>query len=258
MRVYLSSFWAPKAGNTDEEYEDAYHPKWSGERQLDRLKVAVADGASEGSFSNRWADMLVRSFGRSASLRFGDTFNDALSRWEAWLPKYLDRRTQSGRPIQWFEEAKLERGAFATLLGFRLRTRPDAEGEGAWTAITLGDSCLFHVRDDALQVAFPLAESAAFDTSPELVPSRPDDHELVVRRATTCTGDWHSGDSFYLCTDAISAWFLAEHENGERPWRRFADLDTDGAPPFREWIADLRDAGRMRNDDVTVVRVDVL
>jgi hypothetical protein len=255
MRLTVSIFALPKRGNTDDEYEDAFYPQWQGERVLDRVRLAVADGATEGSFSRVWAQMLARSFHATKSLRFEDVFDRALRNWDEWLPGYLRERESSGRPVLWFEEAKLERGAFATFLGLRLRTR--TEHAGHWAAVALGDSCLFHVRGDDLVYAFPLDRPEAFDTSPPLVPSRPDDVGLVTARAERAAGEWLSGDSFYLATDALAAWFLAAHEAREKPWRALSDLDTDVSMPFADWVAELREDDGMRNDDVTLTRVDI-
>jgi hypothetical protein len=257
MRVTVSSFALPKDGNAPDEYEDAYYPRWQGERVLDRVRVAVADGATEGSFSRVWARFLVESFHAASSLRFDDTFQRALGKWDHWMRGYLRDRERSGRPILWFEEAKLERGAFATFLGLRLRKREEDPSSGRWGAIALGDSCMFQVREDSLVTAFPIASAMTFDNLPPLVPSRPDDMALVTERAERTEGDWRSGDSFYLATDALSAWFLRAHESGEKPWRALADVDTEAIEFFPDWVAEHRREQTMHNDDVTLTRIDI-
>lgn len=62
MRVSIQVFGLPKAGNRADEYEDAYSPKRQGELEGESFRFAVADGATEGSFSRLWAGMLVRSY----------------------------------------------------------------------------------------------------------------------------------------------------------------------------------------------------
>jgi hypothetical protein len=257
MRVTVTSFALPKSGNSPEEYEDAFYPEWQGERVLDRVRVAVTDGATEGSFSRVWARMLAESFHASSSLRFEDTFQHALRKWEHWVPRYLRHRHESGRPIMWFEEAKLERGAFATFIGLRLRTRGRDRSGGHWGAIALGDSCLFQTRADALVRAFPIERAEAFDNTPPLVPSRPDDVDAVIACSQTGRGDWRSGDSFYLATDALSGWFLSAYEAGHKPWRPLSDLDTEAIASFPDWVDQRRVKDQMRNDDVTLVRIDI-
>src|SRR5207248_11270118 len=130
----------------------------------------------------------------------------------------------------------LDRGAFATLLGLRLRTRAEDPAAGQWAAIALGDSCLFQIRDDRLLYVFPVTSAAEFDNSPVLVPSRPDDFDRVTARAERATGDWQSGDCFYLATDALAAWFLEASESGDKPWRVLADIDTEAIEPSSDWI----------------------
>jgi hypothetical protein len=64
MHVVTEAFWLPKAGNTLEEYEDAFWPRKSMDRSLSMFRCAVADGATETSFSRVWAQTLVRAYCR--------------------------------------------------------------------------------------------------------------------------------------------------------------------------------------------------
>jgi hypothetical protein len=78
--------------------------------------------------------------------------------------------------------------------------------------------------------------------------------------ATTCraAGEWRTDDIFYLATDAMALWLLTQVEDGEPPWGVLRDLDTeDQAFAFDEWITDLRATGEVKNDDMTLVRVDL-
>src|ERR1035437_9558707 len=63
MRVSAQGFWAPKLGNQDSEYEDAFYPRGQIIGQEAKLfSFAVADGATETSFSGIWGKQLVRAF----------------------------------------------------------------------------------------------------------------------------------------------------------------------------------------------------
>jgi hypothetical protein len=63
------------------------------------------------------------------------------------------------------------------------------------------------------------------------------------------------GDLILLMTDALAAWFLAEAELRRRPWALLERLDTQ--EDFETFV-DLMRAGRaMRNDDVTLLKVEV-
>jgi hypothetical protein len=257
MKVHISPFWVQKGGSDLGEYEDSFWPKRTGEKERSRLRLAIADGASEALLSRRWADVLVRSYIASRSRDFARVYERALLSWQEAYASYLDDRQARGRPIQWYEEPGLKRGAFATFLGVSLTSSRDG-ASGKWTAVAVGDSCLFHVRGDQLMAAFPLERSAQFDVTPELVRSKPQRPEAIVESAVAGHGAWHVDDSFYLATDALASWFLSSVEAGGQPWRGLADLDTEAAPDFSDWVGELRSSRAMRNDDVTLLRIDVL
>lgn len=256
MRALTTSFWLPRAGNDAAEYEDAFQPRKDGRHSARRLRFAVADGASESLLSGRWADILTKTWCKSQRGSTAEVLIDALGQWDAELAAYLDGRAKQERPIQWFEEPGLARGAFATLLGVQFNTRRTSSG--TWSAASLGDTCLFHVREDDLVASFPLKSSADFGSSPNLVPSRADDVHTVVAHVEEREGEWRSGDLFVLATDALSAWFLAEVEQQHKPWEQLLGFAARGQAAFAEWANGLRTQGRLRNDDITVVRIEVL
>jgi hypothetical protein len=70
----------------------------------------------------------------------------------------------------------------------------------------------------------------------------------------TTHGELAAGDRLWLMTDALAAWFLAEHEAGGAPWR---ELDERTADDFADWVAGRRADGRLKNDDVTLVAIEV-
>ena len=51
---------------------------------------------------------------------------------------------------------------------------------------------------------------------------------------------------------------LKELEQGNKPWNLLRDLETQDGVPFQKFIDDLRSEQRMKNDDVTLVRIDIL
>ena len=116
MRCAVSSYWLPKGGHPVEEYEDAFFPRRTGTRTGPKLRLAVADGASESMLSGLWADQLVRSWCRRRR-PMDEAVEQAMAGWRATLGTYLAGRVAEHRPIAWFERPGLERGAHATLLG---------------------------------------------------------------------------------------------------------------------------------------------
>ncbi|MBS2964943.1 hypothetical protein KGA66_17940 [Actinocrinis puniceicyclus] len=263
VRLGCTVLWQPKAGSSEAEYEDAWHAP-DGGTWAHALTVAVADGASESMLAGAWAADLARAVGALAGRDldagvFAERICAAAARWPVRVKRYIRRRQRAGRPLAWYEEAKVGQGAYATLLGVSFRSAeasvpepPEHGGGGTWTAAALGDTCCFQVRGSALVAAFPVLSSADFDTGPHLAGTREPRRDLLEQRTVTRRGTWLPGDVFYLATDAAAQWFLAGFEAGRRPWREL-DAAMSEPDPSR-WLDTLRAERRIRNDDVTVLR----
>jgi hypothetical protein len=151
--------------------------------------------------------------------------------------------------LPWYAEDKFEQGAFATFLGLSV-------GESAWRAVAVGDSCLFQVRGGALVRAFPLEDAADFGNQPRLVGSRATP-AAVEQQQVLAEGDCRSGDLFLLMTDALAEWFLRRAEAGGKPWEAVERLLDEADNDFTAWIESLREGEALRNDDVTLVAVQL-
>jgi Protein phosphatase 2C len=251
MHVSAQAFWLPKRGNSLEEYEDAFWPQKPVDAKQPTFKFAVADGATETSFSDLWAKLLVRAYCK------GCVTGPRLARA---LPKLRNSWSQEiqTKELPWYAEEKARLGAFSSLLGLTLQAHDGLHSRGTWRALAVGDSCLCQIRDESLLVAFPISASSGFTSRPKLLASRfqnPADEAAADVR----DGEWEVGDAFYLMTDALAQWFLCESERGCDPWQVLGDLDTTDQPlSFGEWVDSLRSDKVMRNDDVTLFRVMVL
>ena len=256
MRALVRSFWLPKAGNSPEEYEDAFYPAIEGECSGNRIHFAVADGASEGMLSGQWAQILVRAFCRlnGTSAQMDTLLSRAYGAWGDWKTHYLQFREQQNRPIQWFEEPGLHRGAFSTLLGLTLI---HGETSGRWEVVALGDSCVFQVRDEKLIAACPVTESSAFGSRPFLLASNPANNAGMSDHLTQAHHEWRSGDRFYLMTDALAQWFLRAYEAEQSPWQALHPASAIQPAGFEKWVQSLRVGHAMRNDDVTLISIEI-
>ncbi len=227
----------PKRDNSAEEYEDAC----AGDPAAGRF--AVADGASESSFANVWAKLLVEGYVRPpARDRTQENWLSPLRRqWSAAV---------DNRELDWYGEEKRDRGAFATFLSLRINASP-GEPSGRWKASAVGDSCLFQVRGDVLVASFPLSTAAEFGNRPDLIGSRPIVTE-VPRKVHR--GEWKPGDVFLLMTDALAEWFLARNEAKRRPWQSLSYRlqRKNGAAELTAYLEQLRDHRELKNDDVTL------
>jgi hypothetical protein len=236
----------PKRGSTETEYEDAFGVA------EDRFRFAVADGATEASFSGVWAKQLVRAFiNRKLSVPIAfEELKPLQSRWGTIVHR---------NPLPWYAEEKASSGAFAAFVGLEfLREDSQPEAKRVWRATAAGDSCLVQVRGDEIVGAFPLADSSSFSSRPNLLSSTPALNGNGSELISNSNGLWGCEDVFFLMTDALACWFFKEHEQGNKPWDLLRDLDTQGNISFEDFIAVLRAEGRMKNDDVTLVRIDII
>lgn len=259
MEARLTLLRVQKAGNAEEEYEDAYCPAENGRREGAQLRFAVADGASEGMLSGGWAKILVElhcQFDWTAG-SIEQFLERAYGDWKTFTSEYLHGRETRQSPVQWYEEPGFEEGAFSTLLGLTL-TEASKDRPGEWTACAVGDSCLFHVKGNALVKNFPVEQSADFNNRPVLLASNPGRNGQVGGAFRRESGTFESGDVFYLMTDALARWALRENEEGRNPWAVLRSYGTRDTKAFGAWVTALRKDRELRNDDVTVLRIDLL
>jgi hypothetical protein len=244
VQLRYSLLSLPKEGSTAEQCEDAaaYLPE-------SRI-AAVSDGASSAFESGRWAHLLTQEFVDRPPLGLSkaeilDWVGQVSAKWSA---------SMSGSNLTVYEEAKIaSEGSAATLVGVHFEEAGPQAGEGTWQCVALGDSCLFQVSEGGLAVAMPLTESGQFGQSTPLIYTQRELSERDMACLKTQDGDWRSGDTFLLMTDAIAAWFLRDVEHGGKPWDTLAELNPGS---FGAFVAELRRRKRIRNDDVTVARLE--
>ncbi|MDZ4766334.1 MAG: protein phosphatase 2C domain-containing protein [Chloroflexota bacterium] len=231
----IHTFWLPKAGSTDAEYEDAYAivsvPDAAGRMML---RAAVADGATEASFSGAWARVLVAAFVRTEAFDLG-ALPVLTAEWETAVTAQTAAKT-----LSWYAEEKLQYGSFAALVGIVLL--PD----GTWRADAAGDSCVLHIRGSKLLKAFPIERAADFDNRPALIATQSGRNAGVT--VQTCVGEWRKGDQLFLLSDALAQFVLGHPES----IGKLTKLKPDA---FAAMIERLRADKLCRNDDVTFVRV---
>jgi serine/threonine protein phosphatase PrpC len=248
MWVSAYPFYVQKAGNKAEEYEDAYWPPDQVDGRGASFRFAVADGATEASYSKVWARLLVEAYCEEQlhDLDLTAALLDLQTKWKGAV---------GAQPLPWYAEQKIRDGAFSSLIGFTIRgTESSGDESRLWEAMAVGDSCLFQVRDDELYKSFPLDHSEKFNSRPALLSSSPISNERLSEHVYRTAGEWQPGDVFFLMTDALACWFLKAVEEGEKPWK----IRRPTQESFENWIDNLRTDGVIRNDDVTMYRVEAL
>lgn len=240
----VKKFHRPKTGYQESEYEDAFA------EDPEKRAFAVADGATESSFSGVWANALVSSFVEnppSFEQNDRDAMRDIL---RIARNKWYDGVDWSSLP--WFQKNKAVLGSYSTFLGLQM----DFQGEQKkFRCITVGDSCMFHISGVKME-PFPFSDYKDMNYTPRLMwsghgfPIGPK-KEIDVPGLEVKYGKLKDGDMLLLATDAISKWML-QHKN-EKPWatilEKFDDLDT--------FVGDLIKNGEVKNDDVTMIFISL-
>lgn len=243
-------FYDPKLGNGDWEWEDGA-AGWCGDPAGSRNpRFAVADGATEGFGSARWARCLVSGF--LGTDTFGERLTDegvlgwfrqAQARW------HRDSDSAQASDLQRLKQSRV--GSLATVVGCELSGLDGARPR--WDAVALGDSVLFHVRERRLIHQFPALGSDDFGVNPDGVSTRPEGLDTAVTRLRWATGQLREGDLLYLATDALAHWMV--NTNDQTLWDALAELAHPAA--FRRLVTERRRSGAMTNDDVTLLRVQM-
>jgi len=265
VRLTWKIFWIHKAGNSPEDYEDAYGFNAQGR------SFAIADGASEASFAGIWARRLVEGFTASPFFCHGCSYQSLQRRLrpmqEAW------HRAINWEELPFYAEEKAQAGAYAAFLGLQFDPSLKDSGPpivGGWHAMAVGDCCLFQVRDNTIVESFPLQQPNAFNNSPALLSSLPQKNQRLWEESRVifyqqgCAGRIWVNDLFILTTDALGEWFLRQSETVDHcdskdrhpPWRILNDLSSPGQ--FEELVQELRRQKLLRNDDTTLIIIKVL
>jgi len=280
MSIQVSNYSTPKHGHQANENQDASKPRFHprhGTKTLNYKNTeipeagfifAVSDGASEGLFSGIWARIIASC----ANPRSGynkrlnaevlqEWIRKSLDVWGRFMRKRMLSRMKLGVPLtklpSWLEEPALEEGGFATLTALQIKPKGD------WSAVAVGDSCIFQVRSKKLQFSFPITDLIDFENRPYLLSSvygidEETQIQLKFSPRLKKSNRWKSGDRFYIMSDAMACCFLKRYKMGEKPWIEIENLGTKGpASHFEELVARWRNEFGMRNDDVTLIRIAV-
>lgn len=250
LHVTALTVWLPKVGNRKDEYEDAFWPKQPVAAVGDHFRFAVADGATETSYSGAWARQLVRSFGAGhlTPEQLDACLHAEQKRWLASVQR---------KPLPWYAAEKVLQGAYAAVLGLELLADHasgdgSADPGGAWRALSIGDCCLVHLRGDRRQVSFPAADADFFTSRPYLVSSSPLRNPGLAAQVASAGGSFAAGDAFLLMTDALAQWALQREDQGHMIWGRLRHAGSLApAAATRLFDAPRRD-GLLRNDDLTL------
>jgi hypothetical protein len=247
-----------KQGSTTREWEDGAGLADGDPAAGHNPRFVVVDGATEAYDALRWVEQLVTSFlGQddvgAVTLAPGplrDWFTTMQHQWVAQAPP---------RFANVIEEYKFHtEGSFATFLGVELTGLDGLDGAApGWTAAALGDTVLFHVRASSLLTHFPPISVDEFGLVPDGIATRPAALAQMMDGLVFGGGPLRPGDLLFVATDAFAHWMLGQVDRDQSTlWAVLAELDHDAT--FTALVTDQRAAGRMRNDDVTLLRIRIV
>jgi hypothetical protein len=229
----------PKSGFEASECEDSIGV------DEQNCRFAIADGATEAFDARNWAERLAQHWVRNDSALTPETFHHWVASEGLELHSSWEKLT-----LSWYAEEKARKGSFAAFVGVELDLLSDVP---AWQTIALGDTCLLHCRDGGLIKSLPLSSSTNFNSAPVLVASDPLIYKTTEHALVIDSGRCENGDVLLLASDAAAAWFLERFEQHNLP-----DVVTTGdAEALAQFFENERDAGRIRNDDIAVMRLEV-
>lgn len=237
--LQLRQLLLPKQDHDASECEDAIA------FDINTARFAVTDGATEAFHAQQWARNLAEHWVRNEATLTLEEFRT----WVATEGREL-HDSWNGLTLSWYSEEKARTGSFAAFVGVELDLKSSTP---SWKAIALGDTCLLHCRGSALLKSFPLSRSECFNSTPILVASNAALHESTMSSAMVESGVCENGDVLFLMSDAAASWCLQRFENGDFD----ADFLTGKDEELRRFFDGERQAGRIRNDDIAIVRIEI-
>lgn len=252
LSAQMVVFHRPKQGSTEWEWEDGAGFDAGDPGSGRRPRCVVVDGATEAYDSVRWVGELVESFLGLEPQGRPELAAPALETWFTHLQQqWVDRAPARFENL--FEEQKFQRqGSFATLLGCDLDLGGDQPG---WSAVALGDAVLFHLRGGQLVGEFPPMAAGDFGIDPDGVFTQPSQLPRMRAGLRFSAGSLASGDQLLLCTDALAAWMVREGSSRPQPWTLLSAIDHPDT--FAALVEDQLSTRRLKNDDITLLRVTV-
>jgi hypothetical protein len=238
--LQLRQLLLPKLDHDASECEDAIA------FDIPSARFAVTDGATEAFHAQQWARNLAEHWVQNEATLTLEEFR----KWVAAEGREL-HDSWKGLTMSWYSEEKARTGSFAAFVGVELDLKSDTP---SWNAIALGDACLLHCRGGALLKSLPLSRSESFSSAPVLAASNSALHESTMQSVVVESGDCDNDDVLLLMSDGAASWCLQRFENGDFDADFLTGKDDE---ELRRFFDDERQAGRIRNDDLAIVRIEI-
>ena len=241
----FKSISLPKFGNSADENEDNILEPSKSEIETETIvKFAISDGATESSFSKEWSDLLVSAY-KDKSFE------------QAYLPETIKTISETWQSmaaaidLPWYAEQKAEKGAFATFLGLTINKE-----ENSFDAVAVGDCSLFQIRNNEIYFSFPVISIEDFNNTPNLIASNEKYQTDLENNTVYHKGEIEPNDIIILATDAIAAWILKQKNRNPKIIQILIEqFEKQDEQNFEEWLNKKRKTNKIKNDDVTLLKI---
>lgn len=245
-----------KAGNATSENEDAIFPAEKFgcvNGKSERASFAVADGATQTSFSGMWANCLVRHCTqvKLSEFSFYEAIKKAGNEWQASL---------QGLELPWHAMEKVRQGAFSALAWLEIQYDPLHPSTAySWRALAVGDCCLFIAHNHNIYLSLPLQHPSEFNNSPVLIPSKSEKMDSIKGKIHLARGSLKKGDQLILASDAMASWIMRKPITDQVQYQNMIRVikSAEKGPHFSDWVNSLRKMGEIRNDDTSVIYIEL-
>lgn len=245
LKLTAKSFITHKEAENLDSCQDAC------DRNDEKGRYAIADGATRSFFPKEWATLLVKHFCESADLSL------VKIDWRDWIGpiqqkwyKQVEEKVSERNLFYLTNSFNAKESAVSTFIGIEFN-----KDNGGWEAMIVGDSCLFHKSDSEFK-SYLMENSADFTNHPEIFASFAKDNHS---EPTFIRGNANPGDTFILATDALAKWILEHKETGklDAALDRLKAIRMD--EEFYQFVHGARhdEVIRLVNDDVTLILISV-
>jgi hypothetical protein len=216
-------------------------------------KFAISDGVSKSFFPDLWAELLVDYFLRNdGGINFGDadSYKAIQDEWLRQVGEIVNKPNQKYYVRNFFSQG---RSAAATFVGLHFHKH---ENDFKWDAFALGDSFLFFLPANTNEIDGELSSITFLSSKSDFLfnnfPDFFDSRNINPKGKIKHKGGKLVPGTFYLMTDALSEWFIAERMVATKEitsWKSQAD--------FEQSLERLR-KDSLQNDDSTILVIDVV
>lgn len=239
-------FITHKRGETDDSVQDSIA------FDLSSGRFAISDGVTQSFIPQIWSKTLVDYFinNRSDKLIINEVLLSEFSKARKQFLQSLDEEQLFYQElVEEDEDLKIPRATFA---GVQIDNH-----EILWQVI--GDSCIFIIPTKG-QVKCISSNKAVLDSEGHLE-MKFDNHPNYISADGTIKGSILEGKDYLdsgwivLMTDAISDWFVKQHNLGEKPLEKLLNLENNS--DFEQLVDKECQFGRMKSDDTSVILISI-